>query len=122
KLAIGLLFSLVLIILPGHQQPRVHSQESTPSLQTSQPSPYLDQIKNLIRIPLVRQTRDYNCGVAALQSVLLYYGEEYGRLELARILGADPSKGTSYRAILRFANRKFQIRRSETSKCGTGAA
>jgi hypothetical protein len=108
KLAIGLLFSFVVIILPGHQQPWVHGQESTPALQTSQPPPHFDQIKNLVRIPLVRQTRDYTCGVAALQSVLLYYGEEYGQLELARILGADPHKGTSYRAILRFANRKFR--------------
>ncbi|HET6459307.1 MAG TPA: hypothetical protein VFG29_00840 [Syntrophales bacterium] len=93
KLAIGLLFSLVLIIPPGHQQPRVHGQESTPSLQTSQPSPYLDEIKSLIRIPAVRQTRDYNCGVAALQSVLLYYGEEFGRLELAKILGCRSQQG-----------------------------
>jgi predicted double-glycine peptidase len=111
KIAIVLLFSFVVIVLPGYQQPWVYGQASTPALQTPQPSPDLDQIKNLIRIPLVRQTMDYTCGVAALQSVLLCYGEEYGQLELARILGTDTHKGTSYRAILRFANRKFSNQR-----------
>lgn len=108
KFVVVLSFSFVVIILPGHHQPWVHGQESKPGLQTSQPSPCLNQIKSLIRIPLVRQTSDYTCGVAALQSVLLYYGEDYGQWELARILGADPHRGTSYRAILRFANRKFR--------------
>jgi predicted double-glycine peptidase len=64
-------------------------------------------IQNFIRLPLVRQTTDYTCGVSALQSLLLYYGEEYGERELAGMIGATPHRGTSYRSIMRFANQKF---------------
>jgi predicted double-glycine peptidase len=64
-------------------------------------------IQNFIRLPLVRQTTDYTCGISALRSLLLYYGEEYGERELAGMIGATPHRGTSYRSIMRFANQKF---------------
>ena len=68
----------------------------------------IEEVDNLIQVPLVRQARDYTCGVSALRSLLLYYGEEYGELELTKMIGASPRQGTSYRSIIRFANQKFQ--------------
>jgi predicted double-glycine peptidase len=67
----------------------------------------VEDIQHFIHLPLVRQARDYTCGVSALRSLLLYYGEEYGELELAKLIGASPRRGTSYRSIIRFANQKF---------------
>jgi hypothetical protein len=107
RLVLFILLSFPVTLTPGHHQPLAYGQAPTAALQESQPFPNLDEVKNLIRVPLVRQTRDYTCGVAALQSVLLYYGEEFGQMELASILGVNPQHGTSHRAILRFANRKF---------------
>ena len=102
-----ILLPFLVALTPGDHQPFAYGQASTAALQEPQPLSNLDEIKNLIRVPLVKQMRDHTCGVAVLQSVLLYYGEEFGQMELARYLGADPQRGTSYRAILRFANRKF---------------
>jgi ABC-type bacteriocin/lantibiotic exporter with double-glycine peptidase domain len=56
-----------------------------------------------VRLPTVRQATDYTCGVAALQSVLRYYGLEIREDRLAAILKSDPDKGTSYLAIESFA-------------------
>jgi hypothetical protein len=100
-----ILLSFLAASAPVDHQPLAYGQAT--AARQSQPRPNLDQVKSLIPVPLVRQARDHTCGVAALQSVLLYYGEEFGQMELARYLGADPQKGTSYRTILRFANRKF---------------
>jgi hypothetical protein len=102
-----LLTSLVSFAPAGHQ-PWANAQATSNALPAYQALPNLDQVIILIRVPLVRQTKDYTCGAAALQSILLYYGEDdYSQAELAKILGAHPQHGTSYRAILRFANRKF---------------
>ena len=72
-----------------------------------EPAPDLGRIEHFIRIPLLAQSRDYTCGVSSLRSVLLYYGEEYSDRELIAALGSNPRNGTSYRSILRFANRTF---------------
>jgi predicted double-glycine peptidase len=56
----------------------------------------------LIRVPLTRQGTDYTCGVAALQSVLGFYGEEYREDELSKRLHADPKDGTDCHRIERF--------------------
>ncbi|HTZ39690.1 MAG TPA: C39 family peptidase [Syntrophales bacterium] len=106
RFAIAILLFFPTAIFPGNHLPSAHGQ-ATAALQESQTAPVLDRVKNFIRVPLIRQMRDYTCGAAALQSVLVYYGEDIGQAELARLLGSDPQKGTSYRAILRFANRKF---------------
>jgi hypothetical protein len=107
RIVFAILLTFLFSFAPGGHQPRACAQAALPALQAHQPLPNLDQVKNLIRVPLVRQTTDYTCGAAALQSVLLYYGEDFGQMELARYLGASPQNGTRYRAILRFANRKF---------------
>jgi predicted double-glycine peptidase len=60
----------------------------------------------LIRVPLTRQSTDYTCGVAALQSVMGYYGDEIREDTLAKALGADRKDGTRYRKIVLFAKKK----------------
>ena len=75
--AIAILFFVSIAILPGNHLSSAHGQ-ATAALRESQPAPVLDQIKNLIGVPLIRQMRDYTCGAAALQSVLVYYGEDIG--------------------------------------------
>lgn len=79
---------------------------TAPGLQYEQ-QVNVEEIQHFIRIPLLRQATDYTCGVSALRSLLLYYGEEYEERELARMMGATPHRGTSYRSIIRFANRRF---------------
>jgi uncharacterized protein YvpB len=107
RLVFVILLTSLVSFAPGDDPPRAYAQAASPALQAYQPLTNLDHVINLIRVPLVRQTMDYTCGVAALQSVLLYYGEEFGQTELARYLGVSTQHGTNYRAILRFANRKF---------------
>ncbi|MBI5210043.1 MAG: C39 family peptidase [Elusimicrobia bacterium] len=57
----------------------------------------------LLKIPMVRQASDYTCGVAALQAVLGYFGEDLGEGELSRELSPSPEEGTDYRAIAKAA-------------------
>jgi len=61
---------------------------------------------NLIRVPLVRQSTDFTCGVAALQSVFAYFGDEYREDQLAKELKAAPKVGTSYLEMVRLAKAK----------------
>jgi predicted double-glycine peptidase len=74
------------------------------------PVPPLDQVANLIRVPLVRQGKDYTCGVAAFHSVIAYYGEKelddgkpIREDNLIRKLRTNPHHGTNYRNILAYA-------------------
>ncbi|MBI5966294.1 MAG: C39 family peptidase [Deltaproteobacteria bacterium] len=72
--------------------------------------PRLSEVRNLIRLPLIRQATDYTCAVAALQSVLYYYGEEFREDQLAKALESTPENGTDYRRIVRFATeRGYQV-------------
>jgi predicted double-glycine peptidase len=62
--------------------------------------------RNLIRVPTVRQSTNYTCGVAALMSVLQYWGVEYREDALKEELGAkfcNPDLGTNHLRILEFA-------------------
>ena len=61
---------------------------------------------NVIRIPMTRQSTDYTCGVAALQAVLMFYGEEFLESELAKHLKANPKIGTAYSEMKRFSESK----------------
>jgi predicted double-glycine peptidase len=58
---------------------------------------------HLNRLPLTPQSTPYTCGVASLQSVLAYYGEEWREDDLAQELKADPAEGTRYGELVRFA-------------------
>lgn len=65
---------------------------------------------NAIRVPLTRQSRDYTCGTAALQSVLAYYGAEFREDELEKALKSNQKDGTTYLEMARFAlNKSFQV-------------
>jgi predicted double-glycine peptidase len=63
----------------------------------------LREVTNLIRVPLARQEADYTCGVAALQSILYYYGYESRQDILALRLHSDPEQGTAYPNMVSFA-------------------
>ena len=56
-----------------------------------------------IRVPLVRQATSYTCGVAALQSVLHYFGKSYRQDVLAEALRSDPEQGTNYKRMAALA-------------------
>ena len=58
----------------------------------------------LVHLPLCRQATNYTCGVAALQSILYYYGEEWREDKLTAELKSDPNNGTKYTNIAHFAH------------------
>ena len=65
---------------------------------------------NIIRVPTCRQSTDHTCGVASLQSILSYYGEEIREDELSRTLGTTQDNGTDYKKIEGYARKKgFQV-------------
>ncbi|HBC87391.1 MAG TPA: hypothetical protein DCZ94_10585 [Lentisphaeria bacterium] len=65
---------------------------------------------NIIRVPTCRQGFDYTCGVASLQSILRYYGEEIREDKLARELGTTPEDGTECQKIAQLAKGKgYQV-------------
>ena len=67
---------------------------------------------NLIRVPKVRQATDYTCCVAALQSILGYYGEDKREDQLAKELKPDPEYGTDIRNLEKAAlTRGFVVER-----------
>lgn len=79
--------------------------------------PSIHAIQNLIRIPLTRQVADYTCGVAALQSILYYYGQEFQEGDLVEKLGATPEEGTKYPRMVEFAqslNFRVEVRTGMT--------
>jgi predicted double-glycine peptidase len=58
---------------------------------------------NLIRVPLMRQSTDYTCGVAALQALLAYYGQDVREDVLSKALLAEQKNGTRYKHIAKYA-------------------
>jgi predicted double-glycine peptidase len=68
------------------------------------------KVANLIPVPLVYQSYDYTCGVAALQSILYYYGKDFRQDELVKALEPDLTEGTNYRRMVDFARSSgFQV-------------
>lgn len=66
--------------------------------------------RNLIRVPLVRQSTDYTCGVAALQSVLGFYGIDSREDALSKELKTNKVEGTSYHEIAKYCrSHGFQV-------------
>lgn len=63
----------------------------------------LSSVKNLIRVPLTRQSTDYTCGVAAVQSVMAYYGYDIREDNLAKALKVSSESGTDYNNIESYA-------------------
>lgn len=60
----------------------------------------------ILRLPLVRQSTGYTCGIACVQSILRYAGYDFDIREdkLAEILQANPEEGTEYRSIVEYLN------------------
>jgi len=88
--AIALFFSVQACVHSGGLQPTSDGR----SVRT---------VANLMQVPMTRQATDYTCGVAALQSILYYYGKEFREDKLAEKLQADPMRGTQYPKIVEFA-------------------
>lgn len=55
---------------------------------------------------MVRQSTDFTCGVAALQSVFAYFGDDCREDQLAKELNAVPKTGTHYQEMVRLAKAK----------------
>ena len=66
----------------------------------------LNNIEHLIRVPLVRQPDAYTCGVAAVLSVLAYYGIEIGYDDIAKSVKATPADGVDHRNLIKFLKEK----------------
>jgi predicted double-glycine peptidase len=95
----GWLVCLVAIAILFSVQACVHSG----GLQRTSDGRSARMVANLIPVPMTRQATDYTCGVAALQSILYYYGKEYREDQLAEKLRADSTRGTQYPKIVEFA-------------------
>lgn len=57
----------------------------------------------MLQVPDVRQSTNYTCGAAALQSVLAYWGIEYREDRLVEKLGSTPDAGTPPQAIMKLS-------------------
>jgi predicted double-glycine peptidase len=65
--------------------------------------PEMDEVENLLKLPLVRQATGYTCGVASLMSVLDYFGMPTREDRLSNDLGSGEAWGTDYRRIIEYA-------------------
>jgi len=74
----------------------------------------VNEVANLIRVPLIRQYTGFTCGVSALQSIFGYYGQDFRGDKLAKALKTTPENGTDYRDIIRVALNKATVYRSST--------
>ena len=66
----------------------------------------VNEVANLIRVPLIRQYNSYGCGVAALQSIFGYYGQDYRGDKLSKALGTTSGNGTDYKNMVRVAEKE----------------
>ena len=82
---------------------------SSCSCSGSDRTPAMSALK-LIRVPMTRQATDYTCGVAAVQSVLGYYGEDVHEHALYAELHPEPVMGTNTHDIAALLNaRGFEV-------------
>ncbi|MHB2020722.1 MAG: C39 family peptidase [Candidatus Xenobia bacterium] len=57
----------------------------------------------VLPVPLVRQSTDYSCGCASMESVLMYWGQEFREDELIKGMHATPTDGTDPDQMVAFA-------------------
>jgi len=62
--------------------------------------------ENLIKVPLTRQSTNYTCGAAAMQSMFGYHGEDLNEGELAKLLKTNEQEGTDYNDIVSVSKEK----------------
>ncbi|GEM_PF-81446 len=71
---------------------------------------------NIIRVPTCRQGFDYTCGVACVQSIMRYYGEDIREDVLAKELGTTPEDGTNCQKISEYVKSKgYQVELKENA-------
>ncbi len=81
-----------------------------PRTQSANKEHLAREVANLISVPLIYQSYDYGCGVAALQSVFFYYGKDFRYDELMNALKPDPVRGTNYKKMVELAKSlEFQV-------------
>lgn len=102
-LILGSIFS-VTALADSAAVPVAESAASTEAKPPAKPTVKLPS--NLIRLPLTRQATDYTCGVAAIQSVLAYYGEEFSEIPLSKKLKSNERIGTAYMQIANFSKKQ----------------
>ena len=108
----GFLFflALALAVPPFAGCGTTFQQRTGPELRSA------SAVGNLIRVPLTRQSSDYTCGVAVLQSILYFHDAQDDDSEdsLVKELKTDPVNGTSYQAMADFARSKGYLVEART--------
>lgn len=66
-------------------------------------------MKKTFDFPFVRQTFDYDCGSAATQMVLFYYGHDVREDEIMKLVGTTERRGTSIHGIKK-ALRRYKLK------------
>ena len=56
----------------------------------------------LLDFPNTRQAYEYNCGPAAVQSIMAYYGEDFREAELISLMKTAQDEGTYIKDIVKF--------------------
>ena len=59
-----------------------------------------------LKVPLCRQAKDYTCGVAALQCIMAYFGDDVRQDVIEKKVKSRKSVGTIYTNIQKFAQEK----------------
>lgn len=64
-------------------------------------------------VPLIRQSRNFTCGAAAVQSIFHFWGDEFREGQLARLLSSNPDTGTSVSEILKLVRTLNRLKGKE---------
>jgi hypothetical protein len=80
----------------GHSKPAeaAKTEQGKTEAKEVKPAAGPKMPKNFIPLPRTRQSTNWTCGVAALQSVLMYFGDEYREDRLVPVLKSNKDIGT----------------------------
>lgn len=67
-----------------------------------------------IATPLIHQSRNFTCGAASLESVLLYWGDNLAEGKLQSLLRSDSENGTAYMRMIRLVEKLNDPKLRET--------
>ena len=68
------------------------------------------RILKILNFPRTRQATTYTCAENVVQKVCEYYGEDFHEMDLAKWMKADPEKGTDVENIIRFFERRTDLK------------
>ncbi|MBX9686235.1 MAG: C39 family peptidase [Candidatus Obscuribacterales bacterium] len=108
---------LLLAVLLQCQSLSIAATSAISKSQTPSGKPEIKLPANLIPVPLCRQAKCYTCGVAALQSILAYNGQEIREDDLEKKLKSTYKMGTAYQRIADYAEKaglKVEIHKNMT--------